>query len=115
MLQTPVHGVWLERGLHACFAAGSGLRYGCCGRFCLDVQGAGAGCSAIKCLSVWQVCTLKGHAYSVLSVAFSPDGKHIVSGSQDNLVKVWDAETGGEVSRHTLSVHIFWKHPSAPG
>jgi len=33
----------------------------------------------------------------VLAVAFSPDGKHIVSGSWDNTLRVWDAETG-----HTL-------------
>ena len=63
----------------------------------------------------WQVCTLRGHSYSVLSVAFSPDGKRIVSGSQDNLVKVWDAETGAEVSRHTSSVHILGEHPSESG
>ena len=30
----------------------------------------------------------------VLSVAYSPDGKHIVSGSDDKTVKVWDAQTG---------------------
>ena len=28
------------------------------------------------------------------SVAYSPDGKHIVSGSDDETVKVWDAQTG---------------------
>ena len=32
------------------------------------------------------------------SVAYSPDGKHIVSGSYDNTVKVWDAQTGKEVN-----------------
>ena len=32
------------------------------------------------------------------SVAYSPDGKHIVSGSDDRTVKVWDAQTGKEVS-----------------
>jgi WD40 repeat protein len=39
---------------------------------------------------------LKGHKKSVRSVAFSPDGERIVSGSQDNLVKVWDATNGQE-------------------
>jgi len=29
-------------------------------------------------------------------VSFSPDGKRIVSGSQDKTVKVWDAQTGQE-------------------
>ena len=34
----------------------------------------------------------------VSSVALSKDGKRIVSGSYDNLVKIWDAATGAEVS-----------------
>ena len=34
----------------------------------------------------------------VTSVAYSPDGKHIVSGSWDKTVKVWDSQTGKEVS-----------------
>ena len=31
------------------------------------------------------------HSDCVLSVAFSPDGKTIVSGSADQTLKVWDA------------------------
>ncbi len=34
----------------------------------------------------------------VLSVAFSPDGQHIVSGSEDNLVKVWSVSARKEVA-----------------
>lgn len=36
------------------------------------------------------VGTLSGHASWVLSVAFSPDGTHFVSGSADTTVKVWE-------------------------
>ena len=46
----------------------------------------------------WQVFALAGHSDRVLSVDFSPDGKHLVSGSIDKLVKIWNAETGAEVS-----------------
>ena len=41
---------------------------------------------------------MAGHTAEVFSVAFSPDGKQLVSGSQDNLVKIWNTETGAEVS-----------------
>ena len=34
---------------------------------------------------------LQGHTNYVTSVAFSPDGTRIVSGSHDNTVRVWDA------------------------
>ena len=44
------------------------------------------------------LCTLRGHSEGVFSVAYSPDGKHVVSGSNDRTVKVWDAQTGKLVS-----------------
>jgi WD40 repeat protein len=44
------------------------------------------------------VASLAGHASYVASVAFSPDGQHIVSGSYDNLVKVWSVSGGKEVA-----------------
>ncbi len=41
--------------------------------------------------------TFGGHTGPVYSVAWSPDGKRIVSGSGDHTLKVWDAEKGQEV------------------
>ena len=37
---------------------------------------------------------LQGHTSAVLTVAFSPDGKSLVSGSDDNTVKVWNLSAG---------------------
>ena len=45
--------------------------------------------SKFKCLE-----TLKGHSYGVLSVAYSPDGTKIISGSGDKTIKIWNANTG---------------------
>ena len=41
-------------------------------------------------------CSENGHS-DMVSVAFSPDGTRIVSGSRDTLVKIWDAAAGAEV------------------
>ncbi|KAI9766575.1 MAG: hypothetical protein M1839_004873 [Geoglossum umbratile] len=38
--------------------------------------------------------TLEGHSGWVNSVVFSPDGKWLATGSEDETVKLWDAETG---------------------
>ena len=46
----------------------------------------------------WQVRTLEGHTNVVFAVSLSRDGTRIASGSGDSLVKVWDVETGAEVS-----------------
>jgi len=48
-------------------------------------------------VKVWDVAsgqetlTLKGHRGPVLSVAFTSDGRRLVSGSDDETVRIWDA------------------------
>ena len=41
--------------------------------------------------------TLRGHTGVIWSVAFSPDGRRIVTGADDRMVKVWNAVTGKEL------------------
>ena len=36
---------------------------------------------------------LEGHSHYVFSVAFSPDGERLISGSGDGTVRVWDTVT----------------------
>ena len=47
-----------------------------------------------------------GHTKAVNSVAFSPDGKTIASGSYDNTIKLWDAASGKELK--TMFGHSNW-------
>jgi WD40 repeat protein len=44
-----------------------------------------------------ELLTLKGHSNVVESVAFSPDGKRLATGSYDRTVKLWDSATEQEV------------------
>ena len=46
---------------------------------------------------------LKGHSDWIRSVAISPDGKILASGSDDKTVKLWNMTTGQEI--RTLNGH----------
>jgi hypothetical protein len=54
-------------------------------------------------VKIWDTATgkelfaLRGHADRVTSVAFSPDGQRLASGSSDKTVKIWDCATGKEL------------------
>jgi WD40 repeat protein len=44
---------------------------------------------------------MQRHTPSVYSVLFSPDGTHIITGSDDKTVQLWDAGTGEPVGEHS--------------
>jgi WD40 repeat protein len=50
--------------------------------------------------------TLKGHSSDVNAIAFTPDGKTIVTGSDDKTIKLWSLATGEEI--RTLKKHSNW-------
>jgi WD40 repeat protein len=49
---------------------------------------------------------LRTHTAAVYSVAYSPDGKRLATGSVDKTAKLWDAATGKEL--RTFSGHTDW-------
>ena len=52
------------------------------------------------------VYTLVGHSNAVTSVAFSPDGATLASGSEDKTIEMWKLETGKRW--YTLTGHSDW-------
>jgi WD40 repeat protein len=53
-----------------------------------------------------EIRTFRGHTGQVRSVAFSPDGTRVLTGSSDETAKLWDAETGQEI--RTFLGHTGW-------
>ncbi|MFQ6006386.1 MAG: toll/interleukin-1 receptor domain-containing protein, partial [Woeseia sp.] len=45
-----------------------------------------------------QLKTLRGHNHTVLSVAFSPSGTTVITGSKDATARIWNVRTGTELA-----------------
>ncbi|MBN3293613.1 CDC20 protein, partial [Polypterus senegalus] len=56
------------------------------------------------------IATLSGHSQEVCGLKWSPDGKYLASGANDNLVYVWPNVQEGRSSSH---VHCFTQHQGA--
>jgi WD40 repeat protein len=53
---------------------------------------------------------LEGHSNWVVSLAFSPDGKLLISGAGDSTARIWSVEAGKEIGRIRLSGSCTYVH-----
>jgi len=90
------------------------VRCGANARFSAQVCTIGHTCTgSCICTKTWTrfnwnpECPVLGHSRKVLSVDFSPNGQHLVTGSNDKLVKIWDTATGAQVSSF-VRLSLVW-------
>ena len=53
------------------------------------------------CESVNPDCPVRGHSNTVFSIAFSPIGDVLASGSKDKTIRIWDVKSGKELGSVT--------------
>jgi cell division cycle protein 20 (cofactor of APC complex) len=57
------------------------------------------------------VGTLSNHSQEVCGLRWSPDGKFLASGANDNLLCVWSAQSA--IGTHTQPISTFSEHQAA--
>jgi uncharacterized delta-60 repeat protein len=72
-----------------------------------NTQSCISGSARVRETATGKEVTRAMHDGRVFSVAFSPDGKYVLSGSWDNTIRVWEALTGKEVSR-MIHDEVVW-------
>ena len=102
--QTPSHLLLLHGGYPSMRAANPS-----CGRTLLILATLAVALSSSRIARLYAqdpvlppgvLSILKGHTADVYSIAFSPDGKHVLTGSFDKSIKLWDATTGKEIKTY---------------
>ena len=56
-----------------------------------------------------------GHSEAVNSVVFSPDGRFILTGSNDRTARLWDVASGGEIGRFEGHARFVTSVAFSPG
>lgn len=58
---------------------------------------------------------MDGHEGAVLSVSYSPNGRNILTASDDRSVRMWDAKTGKEMHKIELTNEVYCVSYSTDG
>jgi WD40 repeat protein len=100
-------GVWIYNADLQETAALEGTDFS--GALAWSPDGAIFAAARVKVVETWNskswqhITTLEGHEWGVTSIAFSPDGQTIATGSYDQTIRFWD--TGSGQPFHTLTGH----------
>ncbi len=64
--------------------------------------------------SPYHLATLEGHTHQINSIAMSPDGTTLASGSRDSTVRLWDTKTFEEIATLRGSDSEIWSLAFSP-
>lgn len=59
------------------------------------------------------VCTLAAHSQEVCGLQWSPDGRYLASGGNDNLLCVWPRVQDGSPGNRSQAIHKWREHQGA--